>query len=110
MKEKPRLVKTGGTCSKRDLVDEGLDQNKVLYSLLRVKLLIVNYHAGSLTLPALGRQISGYLSVSGFRTTLTRISLCRFFLVALLNVFLSAFYRLSSFSLCGELDCWLGHG
>ena len=31
-KEKPRLVERGGTCLRRDLVKEGLGQNKVLCS------------------------------------------------------------------------------
>ena len=43
---------------------------------------MVNYHAGSLALPAPGRQISGYPPASGSRTTLTRIPPCRLFLVA----------------------------
>ena len=33
------------TCSRRDLDDEGLGQNKVIYSFSEVKLPIVNYHA-----------------------------------------------------------------
>ena len=43
---------------------------------------MVNYHAGSPTLPAPGRQISGYPPASGSRTTLTRIPPCRLFFVA----------------------------
>ena len=43
---------------------------------------MVNYHVGFPALSAPGRQISGYLPVSGSRTTLTRIPLCRPFLVA----------------------------
>ena len=43
---------------------------------------MVNYHAGSPTLPAPRRQISGLLPASSSRTTLTRIPPCRLFLVA----------------------------
>ena len=77
-------------CFSRDLDDKGLGQNKMLYSFLEVKLPIVNYHAGSPTLLALERQISGYLPASGSRTTLTRIPSCYLFLVALLGTSISA--------------------
>ena len=44
---------------------------------------MVNYHIGSPTaLPAPGRQIFGYPPTSGSKTILTRILLCRLFLVA----------------------------
>ena len=44
---------------------------------------MVNYYADSpALLPPLGRQISGYPSASGSRTTLTRIPPCRPFLLA----------------------------
>ena len=104
----------------RELDDKGLGQNKVLCSSSGVKLLMINYHAGSLALPAPGRQISGSPPASGFRTTLTRIlpcllflvasSLspfpCRLFLVASLGALLSASCWSPSFSLCRQLDCW----
>ena len=109
-KEKPRLGERGGTCLRRDLVDEGLGQNKIPRSSLEVKLLMVNYHAGSLALSILERQISDYLPASGSRIALTRISLCYLFFVTSLGELLSMSYWLSLFSLCGELDCWLGHG
>ena len=39
--EKPRLMERGRVCSKKNLNDEGLGQNKMLCSFLRVKLEIV---------------------------------------------------------------------
>ena len=42
---------------------------------------MVNYYAGSLILPAPGRQISGPPPASGSRTALTRIPPCHLFLV-----------------------------
>ena len=95
---------------RRDLDDKGLDQNKVLYSSSGAELPMVNYYIDSPTLPTPGRQISGYPPASGFKTTLTRISLSRLFFVASFGALLSAPCWLSSFSLCGELDYWLGHG
>ena len=47
-----------------------------------VKLPMVNYHVGFPTLPAPGRQISGYPPTSGSRTALTQIPPYRLFFVA----------------------------
>ena len=109
----------------RDLDDKGLGQNKVLCSSSRVKLLMVNYHAGSLALPAPGKQISGYPRTSGSKTILTRIPLyylflvafsllplpCGLFFVTVLGALLSASCRSPSFSLqrFNRLDCWFSH-
>ena len=90
-KEKPEVVERGGVCLIKDLVDEGLGQNKVLYSSSGVELPIINYHTGSSTLPVPGRQICGYSPTSGSRTTLTRIPPCCFFLVASLSALCSSF-------------------
>ena len=68
---------------------------------------MVNYHAGSLAvLSAPERQISGYPPASASRTTLTRISLCRLFLVAssLLPLFCRLFFVASSLL---PLSCYL---
>ena len=76
----------------------------------RVELPMVNYDVGSPMLPMLGRQISDYLPASGFKTTLTWIPFCCLFFIASLGAFLNTSCQLSLFLLCGELDCWLGHG
>ena len=89
-KKKPRLVEKRGICLRRDLVDEGLGQNKVLYSSSEVELPIVNYHSGSLVLPVSERQISNYLPASGSRIVLIRIFLCCLFLVTLFDTLFSA--------------------
>ena len=107
-KGKPRLVERGGVCSRRNLDDEGLGQNKVFCNSLRVKLQMVNYHASFLTLSMPGRQISGYPLGSSSRTAPTRISPCHLFPFASLGTFLSASCWLPLLSLCKE-DCWLGH-
>ena len=125
-KEKPRLMERGGVCSR--LVRGG---TWMIRDLVRIRCCVVlqesnchgNYHAGSpAALPAPGRQISGYPPASGSRTTLTRIPLCRLFLIAFslsphLARVLARFVALCSvscwlslLSLCGELGCWLGHG
>ena len=54
--------------------------------LSRVKLLMINYYVGFLMLLMPGRQISSYLPASGSRIALTRIFLCRLFLVASLGL------------------------
>ena len=95
---------------RKDLDDEGLGQNKVLYSSLGVKLPMINYYACSLTLFALGRQISGYPPASGSRTALTRIPPSCLFLVPSFGTFFNTFRWSPLFPLCRELDCWLGYG
>ena len=87
---KPRLVERGGVCSRRDLDNERLGQSKVLYSSSGVELLIVNYHAGSPTFFALGKQISGYPPASDSRTALTQTLPCHFFFIASLGASFSA--------------------
>ena len=100
----------GGTWSRKDLIEEEFGQNKILCSFSEVELPMVNYHAGSPVLFAPGRQISSYPLAFGFRIALTRIFSCCLFLVASLGALFSASCRLPLFLLCGELDCWLGHG
>ena len=97
-------VKRKRDCSRKDLVDERLDQNKVLCSSSEVELLIVNHNTGSLALHAPKRRISGYLPAYDFRIALTRISSCCFFFVASLGTLFSAFYGLLLIPLCRKLD------
>ena len=101
-----------GLVWRRDLDDKGLGQNKVLCSFSGVELPIINYHAGSPTLPALRRKISGYPPASGSRIALTRIPLFRLFLVASFSAFLSMSCWSPLFSLqrVSRLDCWSSHG
>ena len=98
-----------GTCSRRDLVEEGLGQNKALCSFLGLELPMVNYHAGFPALAAPKRQISSYLPAFGSRIALTWILPCYLFLVASLGALYSTSCRSPSFPLRGKLDCWLGH-
>ena len=112
MKDKIGKTEIGGerrnvVWSMRDLDNKGLGQNKVLYGFSVVKLLMVNYHVGSLAHFALGRHISGYTPTSSSWTALTRIFSCHLFLVASFGVLFSASCQSSSFSFYVELDCWL---
>ena len=90
----------GGT-----LVEEGLGRDKVLFSSQRGRTAngFIHLNAGSPTLPASGRQISGHLPASGSVEDQTDSDT---FLIASLDALRSAFCWSSLFPLCGELDCW----
>ena len=86
--------------------DKRLGENKVLYSFSGVKQPIINYYVDFLALPAPEKQISGYLPVSGSRTTLTRIPPYHLSFLASFRALLSTSCRSPLFPLHGEL---VGH-
>ena len=97
-----------GVCSRSDLDDKRLGQNKELCSFLGVEPPMVNYHAGSLMLFAPKRQFFDYPPASGSKTALTWIPPYYLFFVASLSAFLSASCQLPLFLLqrLSRLDCW----
>ena len=82
-RERLRLMERRGICSKKDLDDKGLGQNKVLYSSFRSRTASKQTATtGFPTLSAPGRQISGYSPAFGSKTILTWTLLCCLFFVA----------------------------
>ena len=75
-KKKPRLVERGETFLRKDLINEGLGQNKVLCGFLEVEPPMVNYHIGFSALLVLRRQNIGNLPTSGSRSAPTQILPC----------------------------------